>query len=193
MTSGSEDVTGPLAGVRVLDLSSVLMGPAATRTLGDLGADVIFVEPAKGDRNRTMGSGPAEGFSCISLNLLRNKRSISIDLKHPRGHQAFLDIAATCDVMITNLRPGPLRRLGLHYEADPECNRQGLEALSAHAAAITAALGPTVEGEEWTKHWTRIHENVQLAPLSQAYAAAVAERIAAFINVLEPLRQAGLR
>ena len=83
--------------------------------------------------------------------------------------------------------------IGLHYEADPECNRQGLEALSAHAAAITAALGPTVEGEEWTKHWTRIHENVQLAPLSQAYAAAVAERIAAFINVLEPLRQVGLR
>ena len=115
--STSEDVTGPLAGVRVLDLSSVLMGPAATRTLGDLGADVIFVEPAKGDRNRTMGSGPVDEFSGIALNLLRNKRSISVDLKQSRGRQAFLDIAATCDVMITNLRPGPLRRLGLHYEA----------------------------------------------------------------------------
>ena len=108
---------GPLAGVRVLDLSSVLMGPVATRTLGDLGADVIFVESATGDRNRSMGTGPTAEFSGIALNLLRNKRSIAMDLKHPRGRQAFLDIAATCDVMITNLRPGPLARLGLHYEA----------------------------------------------------------------------------
>ena len=110
VVSTGETSAGPLSGVRVLDLSSVLMGPAATRTLGDLGADVIFVESEKGDRNRTMGSGPAEGFSGISLNLLRNKRSIAVDLKHPRGRQAFLDIAATCDVVITNLRPDPLRR-----------------------------------------------------------------------------------
>ncbi len=115
--STSENADGPLAGIRVLDLSSVLMGPAATRTLGDLGADVVFVEPAKGDRNRTMGPGPTSEFSGISLNLLRNKRSISMDLRHPHGRQALLDIVATCDVMITNLRPGPLQRLGLHYEA----------------------------------------------------------------------------
>lgn len=115
--SESENAAGPLAGVRVLDLSSVLMGPAATRTLGDLGAEVIFVESAKGDRNRSMGDGPTPEFSGVALNLLRNKRSIAMDLKHPRGQQAFLDIAATCDVMITNLRPGPLARLGLSYEA----------------------------------------------------------------------------
>ena len=115
--SEHENAVGPLAGVRVVDLSSVLMGPAATRMLGDLGADVIFVESATGDRNRSMGAGPVEGLSGIALNLLRNKRSIAVDLKNPRGRQAFLDIAATCDVMITNLRPGPLSRLGLHYEA----------------------------------------------------------------------------
>lgn len=115
--SESENAAGPLAGVRVVDLSSVLMGPAATRTLGDLGADVIFVESATGDRNRSMGAGPTAEFSGVALNLLRNKRSIALDLKHPRGRQAFLDIAATCDVMITNLRPGPLGRLGLNYEA----------------------------------------------------------------------------
>ncbi len=142
MTSEIEDVTGPLSGVRVLDLSSVLMGPAATRTLGDLGADVIFVEPAKGDRNRTMGSGPVEEFSGIALNLLRNKRSIAVDLKQPRGRHAFLDIAATCDVMITNLRPGPLRRLGLHYEAIREvrndivfCRAHGYPSSSEQANA----------------------------------------------------------
>ncbi|WP_419853699.1 CaiB/BaiF CoA transferase family protein [Candidatus Poriferisodalis sp.] len=120
MSLGENEVVGaagPLAGVRVLDLSSVLMGPAATRMLGDFGADVILVESSAGDRNRSMGSGPVDGFSGVSLNLLRNKRSISLDLKHERGRQAFLDIVATCDVMITNLRPGPLRRLGLHYEA----------------------------------------------------------------------------
>ncbi len=108
---------GPLVGIRVLDLSSVLMGPVATRTLGDMGADVIVIEPEVGDRNRGMGPGPHEQFSGITLNLMRNKRSVSLDLKQAKGRQALLDIAATCDVMITNLRPGPLGRLGLDYEA----------------------------------------------------------------------------
>ena len=108
---------GPLSGVRVLDLTSILMGPLGTRSLGDLGADVIFVETAAGDRNRSMGPGPHPELSGIALNLLRNKRSIALDLKHPRGRQAFLDIAATCDVVVTNLRPGPLERLELGYDA----------------------------------------------------------------------------
>ncbi|MGH1491949.1 MAG: CaiB/BaiF CoA transferase family protein [Acidimicrobiales bacterium] len=112
----STEVNGPLAGIKVLDLTSVVMGPVATRSLGDMGADVIAVEPAIGDRNRAMGAGPHEEFSGVSLNLMRNKRSISIDLKTQRGRQALLDIAATCDVMVTNLRPGPLGRLGLDYE-----------------------------------------------------------------------------
>lgn len=118
------------------------MGPVATRMLGDLGADVIFVESAKGDRNRTMGPGPAEQFSGIALNLLRNKRSIALDLKQSRGRQAFLDLAATCDVMITNLRPSPLHRLGLHYEAVREvrhdivfCRAHGYPSSSEQADA----------------------------------------------------------
>ncbi|MEM7091656.1 MAG: CoA transferase [Actinomycetota bacterium] len=107
---------GPLNGIRVIDFSSVLMGPVSTRTLGDLGADVIAIEPAIGDRNRAMGPGPTEEFSGTSLNLMRNKRSVALDLKAPGGTQVFLDIAATCDVMITNQRPGPLSRLGLDYD-----------------------------------------------------------------------------
>ena len=107
---------GPLAGVRVLDLSSVIMGPYATQILGDLGADVICVEDARGDTNRIMGPGPEPGMSGVSLNLLRNKRNVCLDLKHPDGKAAFLRIAATCDVVVTNLRPGPLQRLGLTYE-----------------------------------------------------------------------------
>ncbi len=115
MTDASTGI-GPLAGVHVLDITGVLMGPVATRILGDFGADVIVIESLVGDRNRSMGPGPHEQFSGVALNLLRNKRSISLDLKHPRGRQAALDLVANCDVMVTNLRPGPLGRLGLDYE-----------------------------------------------------------------------------
>lgn len=108
--------TGPLAGVRIIDLSSVVMGPYATQTLGDMGADVISVEDRNGDINRSMGKGPAPHISGVALNLMRNKRSIVLDLKREAGRQAFLDLAAGCDAMVTNLRPGPLGRLGLTYD-----------------------------------------------------------------------------
>ncbi len=107
---------GPLHGVRVLDLTSVVMGPFATQTLGDLGAEVITVEPAKGETNRGMGPGPHRHLSGIALNLLRNKRNVSIDLKAPEGRAALLRIVATCDVFVTNLRPAPLARLSLAYD-----------------------------------------------------------------------------
>lgn len=112
----TEELAGPLAGIRVLDLTSVVMGPYATQILGDLGAEVICVEDAKGDTNRIMGPGPEPGLSGVALNLLRNKRNVCLDLKAPGGREAFLRIAATCDVVVTNLRPGPLRRLGLTYD-----------------------------------------------------------------------------
>lgn len=108
--------TGPLAGIRVLDVTSVIMGPWATQLLGDLGAEVIAVEAARGDTNRAMGPGPHPQLSGISLNLLRNKRNVSIDFKHPEGHRALLAIAATCDVFVTNLRPSTLGRASLRYE-----------------------------------------------------------------------------
>lgn len=106
---------GPLTGIRVLDLTSVVMGPLATQILGDLGADVITVESSRGDINRTMGPGPVAGLSGVSLNLLRNKRNIALDVGHPDGRRALLEIAAGCDVFITNLRPGSLGRLRLTY------------------------------------------------------------------------------
>lgn len=98
---------GPLGGIRVLDLTTVVMGPLSTRMLGDLGADVLTIETRHGDLNRRMGSGPDRDFSGTSLNLMRNKRSIVLDLKAEQGRAACLDLAATCDVMVTNLRPGP--------------------------------------------------------------------------------------
>ncbi len=107
---------GPLSDVRVLDLTSVVMGPMATQILGDLGAEVISVEDIHGDTNRFMGRGPHPQLSGVSLNLLRNKRNISLDLKHPGGREACLRLAARADIVVTNLRPGPLGRLGLSYE-----------------------------------------------------------------------------
>ena len=108
---------GALTGIRVLDLTSVVMGPLATQILGDHGADVITIESARGDTNRRMSKGPVRGLSDVSLNLLRNKRNLAIDLKDPAAKDAVLALAATCEVFVTNLRPGPISRLGLDYAA----------------------------------------------------------------------------
>jgi crotonobetainyl-CoA:carnitine CoA-transferase CaiB-like acyl-CoA transferase len=107
---------GVLDGIRVLDLTTVVMGPYATQVLGDLGADVIKVESGRGDTNRFMGGGPHKELSGIALNINRNKRAVSLDLKQPAGMEAFLRLLDSCDVFVTNLRPGPLSRLGLSYE-----------------------------------------------------------------------------
>ena len=108
--------SGPLKGVRVLELATVLMGPYAGQMLGGLGADVIKVEDGGGDGSRVMGGGPHPQISGIALNLHANKRSIALDLKIEVGRSAFLRLLADCDVLITNLRPGPLARLQLSYE-----------------------------------------------------------------------------
>jgi crotonobetainyl-CoA:carnitine CoA-transferase CaiB-like acyl-CoA transferase len=116
---------GPLDGVRVLDLTSVVMGPLATQILGDLGADVVTVESRDGDINRTMTRGPVRGLSGPSLNLLRNKRNVRLDISRPAGRSALLRIAASSDVFVTNLRPASLGRLGLGY-ADVASVRPGI-------------------------------------------------------------------
>jgi crotonobetainyl-CoA:carnitine CoA-transferase CaiB-like acyl-CoA transferase len=108
---------GALDGVRVLDLTTVVMGPYATQLLGDLGADVIKVETGAGDGSRVMGGGSHPELSGTALNLHRNKRSIVVDLKKPEGREVLLRLLDTCDVFVTNLRPGPIARLGLSYEA----------------------------------------------------------------------------
>ena len=104
---------GALQGFRVLELSTVIMGPYGAQLLGDLGADVIKVETGEGDSNRDMGGGPHKELGGIALNINRNKRAVSLDLKAPAGRAAFLRILDTCDVLVTNIRPGPLARLRL--------------------------------------------------------------------------------
>ena len=109
----------------MLDLTSVVMGPLATQILGDLGADVITVESRDGDINRTMSSGPVRGLSGVSLNLLRNKRNVALDISRPEGTRALLAVAADCDVFVTNLRPASLERAALTY-ADVAAVRPGV-------------------------------------------------------------------
>ena len=109
-------MAGALDGIRVLDLSTVVMGPYATQLLGDWGADVVKIEDGGTDTARHMGPGPVPGLSGVAMNLLRNKRSIVIDLKRSEGQGIARQLAMASDVVVTNLRPGPLRRLGLSYD-----------------------------------------------------------------------------
>jgi len=104
---------GPLAGVKVIDLTSVMMGPYATMILGDYGADVIKVESPDGDvmRHAAPMRNPRMGAMYLQGN--RNKRSIVLDLKKPRGREALLRLSATADVFIHNVRPAAMRRLKL--------------------------------------------------------------------------------
>lgn len=106
---------GPLAGVRVLDLTRVFMGPLATQVLADQGADVIMIEAAGGDTNRVMGPGPHEQLSGVALNLLRNKRSVEVNLKSDEGLDLVHRLAATCDVVVSTMRPDALSRLKIDY------------------------------------------------------------------------------
>lgn len=107
----------PLAGIKVLDLTRVVMGPLATQVLADQGADVIMVEADVGDTNRVMGPGPHPELSGIALNLLRNKRSVVVDLKSPEGRAVLEELVRQCDVVVSTMRPHVLIRLGLDYES----------------------------------------------------------------------------
>ena len=121
MTAPQTSPTGPLAGIRVLDLSRVLAGPWCTQMLGDMGADVIKVEqPGQGDDTRRWGppfmpdgSGDSAYYLCAN----RNKRSIAVDIADPRGADIIRSIAATADIVIENFRVGGLAKYGLDYES----------------------------------------------------------------------------
>ncbi|MGW5949830.1 CaiB/BaiF CoA transferase family protein [Streptomyces celluloflavus] len=142
MSSGRQEAGGggPLSGVRVVELASVIMAPYAAQQLGDLGADVIKVEPPTGDMTRHYPPTRNPGMGAAALNLNRNKRSVAIDLKAPGGRDALLALIATADVFITNIRPQALRRLGLGPEDVASVNSR-LVHLNAQGFRSDSELG----------------------------------------------------
>jgi crotonobetainyl-CoA:carnitine CoA-transferase CaiB-like acyl-CoA transferase len=159
-------VSTPLEGIQVVEMTSVVLGPYACQMLGDLGADVIKIEPPGGDTNRNLGPRRNNSdMGSLYLTCNRNKRSVALDLKSDRGREAALEIIKTADVVVHNFRPQAMARLGLDYAAvkavNPEvvyCATYGYSrkgpygdkgALddSIQAASGIAVLQSMVEGE----------------------------------------------
>ena len=111
-STGSADVAGPLDGIRVLDLTTMVSGPVATMMLADQGADVIKIEPPRGDIMRHTGTRH-RGMSASFLSCNRSKRSLCVDLKTAAGLEIVRKLVATADVLVQNFRPGAIERMGL--------------------------------------------------------------------------------
>ena len=123
MSQQSESTAGPLSGIRVLDLSRVLAGPYCSMVLGDLGAEVIKVErPSTGDDTRAWGPPWAGTESAYYLSANRNKKSLTLDFRHPEAQQIIRELAKTSDVVVENFRPGSLERANIGYEQLREVN-----------------------------------------------------------------------
>uniref|UniRef100_A0A8C8XC75 Succinyl-CoA:glutarate-CoA transferase n=2 Tax=Panthera leo TaxID=9689 RepID=A0A8C8XC75_PANLE len=154
----------PLEGVKILDLTRVLAGPFATMNLGDLGAEVIKVErPGAGDDTRTWGPPFVGTESTYFLSVNRNKKSIAVNIKDPRGVKIIKELAAVCDVFVENYVPGKLSEMGLGYEdidkiaphiiycsitgygqTGPLSQRAGYDAVASAVSGLMHITGPEV-------------------------------------------------
>jgi len=105
-----------LDGIRVLDQTQVMAGPVCSMLLGDMGADVIKIEPRDGETTRRQGLQLAPGVSAAFVAVNRNKRSLTLDLKRPEGLAVYRKLVGTADVLVENYRPGVVARLGVDYE-----------------------------------------------------------------------------
>ena len=156
-------MTTPLDGIRVVEMTSVVLGPYACQMLGDLGADVIKIEPPAGDTNRNLGPHRNHRDMCsMYLGCNRNKRSVALDLKSGRGRQAALDIMQSADVVVHNFRPQAMARLGLDYAAIRAVNPE---------VVYCATYGYSKEGPYGDKG--ALDDSIQAA----SGAAALAEKV----------------
>jgi crotonobetainyl-CoA:carnitine CoA-transferase CaiB-like acyl-CoA transferase len=116
MMDAGQTMGGPLAGVRVVDLTVNVLGPLATMILGDLGADVIKVETPQGDPNRQTGPSRNPNMAAMHMNINRSKRSVTLNLKRPEALEALLRLVDKADVFVHSMRPSAAQRLGIAYE-----------------------------------------------------------------------------
>jgi hypothetical protein len=124
------DRKGPLAGVKVVDLTTIVLGPLATLTLASLGADVIKVEAPDGDNVRDAGVAMTDGMGHVFLHGNRGKKSIVLDLKKPAAREVLTSLLAQADVFVCNVRPAAMKRLGL--------GREHLQSLNPRLIQVTA-------------------------------------------------------
>ncbi len=110
-------MSGPLTGVRIIEITAVVLGPWACQMLADMGAEVIKIEPPRGDSNRSLGASHNKGMAALYLTCNRNKRSLVLDLKQPAARDALMALVRTADVVIHNNRPQVMTRLGIDYAA----------------------------------------------------------------------------
>jgi crotonobetainyl-CoA:carnitine CoA-transferase CaiB-like acyl-CoA transferase len=108
--------TGPLAGVRVVDLTAMVMGPYCTQIMADMGADVIKIEPPEGDNTRYISVGPEKGMAGVFVNVNRGKRSVVLDLRSEQGRATLRDLVARADVFIHSMRAKAIAKLGFSYQ-----------------------------------------------------------------------------
>src|SRR4051794_16229264 len=108
---------GPLTGVRVVDISSSYAAPTTSMYLGDMGADIIKVEPLRGDDARGWGPPFLNGEAAWFLSVNRNKKSLCLDIRRPAGREVLFDLLASADVFLENLNPGKLEKHGLGLDA----------------------------------------------------------------------------
>src|SRR6202789_2399063 len=108
--------TGPLAGVRVIDLTAMVMGPYCTQIMADMGADVIKIEPPEGDAMRWISVGPVSGMSGVFVNVNRGKRSVVLDLRSDAGKAALRKLVREADIIIHSMRAKAIAKLGFGYE-----------------------------------------------------------------------------
>jgi crotonobetainyl-CoA:carnitine CoA-transferase CaiB-like acyl-CoA transferase len=109
-------MAGALEGIRVIDITTFVLGPVATQMLGDMGADIIKIEAPEGDPTRGIGQKRSPGMGSFFLNLNRNKRSVMLDLKQPAGRASLQSLIAGADIVVHNMRSGAAERLGIGYE-----------------------------------------------------------------------------
>ena len=117
-----DTLDGPLSGVRILDLTTIILGPFATQILADQGADVIKIEPPEGDGVRHVGPPPGNGRASVFLGSNRNKRSLVLDLKQASARDALAQLATQADVFVHNMRPRAAERLGINYASAAQWN-----------------------------------------------------------------------